>query len=62
MGTDEILRQCVFEYERHWVMSEAHADVIGGHYVGKETMLKIQQAGLWWPTIHMDTKRFFSAL
>ena len=39
-------------------MSEAHVDVAGGHYVGKVTVRKILQAGLWWPTIHMDTKSF----
>ena len=58
MGMDEILQCCVFDYERHWVMSEAHADVIGGHYAGKETVHKILQDGIWWPTIHMDTKSF----
>ena len=39
-------------------MSEAHAGFAGGHYAGKETMHKILQTGLWWPTIHMDTKIF----
>ena len=28
LGADEILRRCVFYYERPWVMSEAHAGVI----------------------------------
>ena len=37
-------------------MSEAHAGVAGGHYAGKVTVRKILQVGLWWPTIHMDTK------
>ena len=41
LGADEVLRCCVFEYERPWVMSEAHASVAGGHYVGKETIHKI---------------------
>ena len=59
LGPDEILHWCVFNHERHWIMSEAHADVRGGHYVGKETICKILQVGLWWPTIHMDTKNFF---
>ena len=55
---DEVLRRCVFDYERPWVMSEEHAGVTGGHYAGKETMHKLLQAGLWWETIHMDTKSF----
>ena len=55
LGADEILHRCVFYYEQPWVMSEAHAGVVRGHYVGKSTVRKILQAGLWWPTIHMDT-------
>ena len=35
LGVDEVLRHCVFDYERPWVMSEAHAGVAGGHYTGK---------------------------
>ena len=27
LGVDEVLRRCVFDYERPWVMSEAHASV-----------------------------------
>ena len=58
MGPNEILRRCVFDHERHWVMSEAHVDVAGVHFTRKETMRKILQSILWWPTIHMDTKSF----
>ena len=58
LGADEILCHYVFYYERPWVMIQAHVGVAGAHYVGKETMRKILQAGLWWPTIHMDTKSF----
>ena len=35
LGTHEILRRCVFYYERPWVMSEAHDGVTRGHYAGK---------------------------
>ena len=58
LGPDEILCRCVFDHERQCVMVEAHAGVSGGHYVGKETVHKILQAGLWWPTIHMDTRKY----
>ena len=37
-------------------MSQAHVDVAGGHYARKESVRNILQEGLWWPTIHMDTK------
>ena len=40
-------------------MREAHDGVVGGHYIGKETVCKILHVELWWPTIHMDTKIFY---
>ena len=41
LGTDEVLRRCVFDYERPWVMSEAHVGFAGGNYARKETVHKI---------------------
>ena len=41
LGVDEVLHRCVFDCERPWVMSEAHAGVAGGHYTGKVTVRKI---------------------
>ena len=58
MGPDEILRRCIFNHERQWVMAESHAAVSGGNYAGKATVHKILQAGLWWPTVHMDTRNY----
>ena len=40
---DEILRRCVSNHERKWVMAEVHLGVSGGHYAGKETVRKILQ-------------------
>ena len=61
MGPDEILHRYVLEHKPCWIMSESHAGVTGGHYTGKDTMHKTLQVGLWWPTIHMDTKKFFQS-
>jgi hypothetical protein len=36
MGLDEILRRCVLEEERPWILTEAHASIVGGHYARKE--------------------------
>ena len=58
LGVDEVLPRCVFNYKRPWVMSEAYAGVAGMHYTGRGTVHKILQAGLWLPTMHMDTKSF----
>lgn len=56
MGNDEILRRYVLEFERSQILTEAHAGAAGGHYVGRVTMQKILCAGLWWPTLHQDSK------
>jgi hypothetical protein len=40
------------------IFSEAHEGVAGGHYVGKETTQNILHVGLWWPTIHKDSKEY----
>jgi hypothetical protein len=58
MGLDEILIRCVMEAERPLILTEAHEGIIGGHYLGKETMQKVLRAGLWWPTLHRDTKDY----
>ena len=59
LGPDKKLRRCVFDHERQWVMAKAHAGVSEGHYAGKETVCKILQDGLWWPTVHMDTRKYY---
>ena len=58
LGPDEILHRCVLNHERKWVMAEAHVGVLGGHYSRKETMHEILQARVWWPIVHMDTRKY----
>jgi len=58
MGLDQILRRCVLQHERKDVLWECHARVVRGHVGGKATAIKILHAGLWWPTIHKDSKAF----
>ena len=58
MGLDGILRRCVLEHERENIMSEAHYGPAGGHFQADTTAKKIQQSGLWWPTLHKDCKNF----
>jgi transposase InsO family protein len=43
------------------ILAEAHEGIVGGHYVGKETMHKVLQAGLWWPTLHRYAKEYTRA-
>jgi hypothetical protein len=56
MVADNILRRCVLEHERPMILEEAHEGITGGHYAGKDTAHKLLRTGLWWPTIHRDSK------
>ena len=58
MGLDDILRRCLLEHELDKIMHEAHYGPAGGHFQADTTAKKIQQSGLWWPTIHKDCKNF----
>ena len=40
-------------------MAEVHVGVLGGHYVGKATVRNILEDGLWWPTVHIDTRKYY---
>jgi hypothetical protein len=58
-SVDSILRRCVIEHERPRILAEAHEGIIGGHYIGKSTAHKVLRVGLWWLTIHRDSKEYF---
>ena len=49
---------CVLEHERPMILNEAHVGVVGGHYARKETVRKILQARLWWPTLHANARDY----
>jgi hypothetical protein len=58
MGTDRILRRCVLEHEIPRILAEAHEGRAGGHYAGKDITQKVLHVGLWWSTIHRDSKEY----
>jgi hypothetical protein len=58
MGADNILRRYALEQEIPRVLKEAHEGIVGGHYTDKDTAQKVLRAGLWWPTIHRDSKGY----
>lgn len=37
---------------------DAHGGIAGGHYAGRETVQKSLRTGLWWPTLHLDSKAY----
>ena len=60
MCLDDILKSCVLEHEINNIMYEAHYRPARGHFQADTTEKKIQQSGLWWPTLHKDCKNFVS--
>lgn len=56
MGNYEILRRYVPGFERGQILAEAHEGAAGGHCVGHVITQKILHVGLWWPTLHQDSK------
>ena len=37
---------------------DAHGGATGGHYVARATTQKILRTGLWFPTLHQDSKAY----
>ena len=58
LGPDEVLHRCVMPHEKEAIIREAHSGTAGGHFAGNPTTQKILTTGLWWPTLHKDTKEF----
>ena len=51
----------MLEFERSNILAEAHGGAAGGHYAGKEITQNILHIGLWWPTLHKDSKAYCRA-
>eukprot|EP00253_Pinus_taeda_P034321 PITA_34321 len=58
MGTNEILRRYVLDFDRASILAEAHGGVAGGNYAGSAIVQKILRAGLCWLIVHKDSKTF----
>jgi hypothetical protein len=58
MGADSILRRSVLEHERPRILAESHEGIAGGNFVRKSTTHKVLHTGLWWSTIHKDSKDY----
>jgi len=58
MDLDQLLRHCILRHERNDGLWEFHAGVARGQVGDKATTRKILQEGLWWLTIHKDSKEF----
>jgi hypothetical protein len=58
LGLDNILRRCVLNHERKYILWECHNEIVGGHVGGKATAHKILQDRLWWDTLFKDVKEY----
>jgi hypothetical protein len=59
MGAYITLRSCLLEHERPRILAEAHEGIPGGNYARKDTMHKVFHTGLWWLTMHRDSKDYY---
>eukprot|EP00253_Pinus_taeda_P034820 PITA_34820 len=48
----------MLDFERDNILAEAHGGAKGGHYAGKTIAQKILCTGLWWATLHKDSKAY----
>ena len=58
LGRDAILRRCVPNSARKFIIEEAHSSESGGHFSGDITARKILQSGLWWEALTRDVTMF----
>ncbi|XP_050878442.1 uncharacterized protein LOC127082241 [Lathyrus oleraceus] len=55
-GVDRLVRRCVPEAEQKDVLRACHDSNYGGHFSGDLTVVKVLQAGLYWPTLFKDAR------
>ena len=57
-GSDQVIRRCVPDSEKHSILSFCHDYACGGHFGPKRTSRKILDSGFYWPTIFQDASIF----
>ncbi|KAF8087233.1 hypothetical protein N665_0594s0008 [Sinapis alba] len=57
---DNIFRRCVTEEEIPGILFHCHGSNYAGHFAASKTVLKILQAGYWWPKMFKDAHSFVS--
>ena len=55
---DGIYRRCLPENEVCSVLHDWHASTYGSHYGPDKTIVKVLQAGFYWPTLFKDARKF----
>ena len=53
-----MIRRCVGEEEIWSIVHHCHGLINGGHFSPQRTTVKILEAGLFWPTLFHDARKF----
>jgi hypothetical protein len=61
LGANGILRCSVLEHERPMILEETYDEIARGYYAGRATAQNILWVGLWWPTLHKDSKEYYQS-
>ena len=56
---DGVLLRCVNQEEANELLNLLHYGHCGGHFVARTTAHKILRAVYYWPTVFVDTHRYF---
>ncbi|XP_042038334.1 uncharacterized protein LOC121784238 [Salvia splendens] len=54
MGSDQVIRRCIPEWEHRDVLDHCHALACGGHFGPRKTARKVLDSGFYWPTLNKD--------
>ena len=57
-GSDQVIRRCVPESEKHSILSFCHDYACGGHFGPKRTARKILDSSFYWSTLFQDAYIF----
>ncbi|XP_075086225.1 uncharacterized protein LOC142168947 [Nicotiana tabacum] len=52
------LKRCVPETDMNNILSHCHDGIVGGHYGGRRTTVKVLEAGFFWPTLFRYARNY----
>ncbi|KAL1549192.1 hypothetical protein AAHA92_17324 [Salvia divinorum] len=54
VGTDQVIRRCIPDWEQGDVLIHCHSLACGGHFGPKRTARKVLDSRFYWPSLHKD--------
>ncbi|KAL1544894.1 hypothetical protein AAHA92_21686 [Salvia divinorum] len=58
MGTGQVIRRCIPDWEQKDVLVHCDTLACGGHFGPKKTARKVLDSGFYWPSLHRDAYEF----